>query len=135
MAKETLQERIAIRWQRAAKANEFIAVIASCGARHFSYIGRPSSFEIDQRGLVWFRDSYSMRCICTHRTHGRWKGFTNGGTMRALVIHLRDYIMTGEPQPLNLGPWPDWLCGGDLWDYGKDMDGVRLTALRLGLTK
>ena len=32
-----------------------------------------------------------------------------------------------------LGPWPQWMCEGDLWGYGDDMQTVRAKALELGI--
>jgi len=90
-----------------------------------------SHFEII-RGHVYLRDEYRGKLIYTHYA-GDWRGFTNGGTMRNLIIHLRDYIRTGAPQKMNLGPWPEWICDGDLWGYGDDMQTVRQAAARLGI--
>lgn len=53
--------------------------------------------------------------------------------MRALIEQLRNYIQTGNPQKLSLGPWPKWICDGDLWGYGEDMQQVRDAATRLGI--
>jgi hypothetical protein len=33
------------------------------------------------------------------------------------------------------GPWPEWICGGDLWGYGAEMDVVRRAAQRLALVR
>lgn len=118
--------------KRAEIVNEFLCVIASCGRRFFAHGDRVSRMEVDSRGRVWWIDSYSGRRVYTHY-RGEWRGFTNGGTLHCLVERLRDYIRTGEPQRLNLGPWPDYLCGGDLWGYGEAMGTVRNTAKCLGL--
>jgi hypothetical protein len=117
---------------RADTANEFLAVIASCGRRFFRHDDAVYAFSVDERARVWFTDSYSKRRIYTHYPH-EWRGFTNGGTMRGLVERLRDYIMTGAPQRLNLGPWPKHYCDRDLWGYGDDMQRVRDAAARLGI--
>jgi hypothetical protein len=107
---------------RLEKANQLLKVIASCGRRFFAHQGRVSRFELDTGGRVWFVDAYNEARIYTHRTNGRWRGFSEGGTLRSLVIALRDYIQTGEPIPSGyLGPWPDWYCAGDPWGYGESM--------------
>lgn len=113
--------------QRAEQANRFIEAIAGCGRKFFAHKGRVSRFEIDERGRVWFVDAYRPARIYTHYD-GRWDGFSEGGTLRSLVLTLRDFIRTGEAPKLNLGPWPAELCGGDLWGYGGDMDSVREAA-------
>ena len=115
---------------RAQKANEFLREIAGCGRRFFHHAGRISAFEADYGGRVWFEDAYSQKRIYTHYRY-KWRGFTNGGTLRALVERLRDYISTGHSPNLNLGPWPEHLCDGDLWGYGDDMQRVRAAAQRL----
>lgn len=40
--------------------------------------------------------------------------------MKDIVLALRDYIATGERPSLGLGPWPAYLCEGDLWGYGAE---------------
>jgi hypothetical protein len=112
---------------RAALANAFIEAIASCGRKFFFHNGRASRFEVDARGRVWFIDAYSEHRIYTHYGY-RWRGFSEGGTLRSLVEKLRDFIRTGDLRELHLGPWPKWICDGDLWGYGEDMAKVREAA-------
>ena len=65
-----------------------------------------------------------------------WRGFSEGGTLRQLVERLSEFIMWDRPIPAHiLGPWPDWVCGGDPWGYGDDMDAVRAVARALGLVE
>jgi hypothetical protein len=119
---------------RKHEANRLLRVIARTGRNFFRHGDDVSYMEIDKRGRVWFVDSYSKRRVYTHYS-GEWKGFTNGGTLRSLVIRLRDYIKRGTPVPaLVFGPWPEWYCGGDLWGYGDDMGAVRSEAARLGIS-
>jgi hypothetical protein len=121
------------RQERCEVANRMLAAIASCGRRFFHHDGNLSRFEVDGRGRVWFLDGYSNRRVYTHY-RGKWRGFTNGGTLRALCEALSDFIMTGRAiSPWHFGPFPDWSCGGDLWGYGADMAAVREAALRLGV--
>jgi hypothetical protein len=116
--------------ERASLANSFIDAIASCGRKFFFHNGRISRFEVDARGRVWFIDAYNERRIYTHYKY-RWRGFSEGGTLRSLVEKLRDFIRTGEQPQLHLGPWPKWICDGDLWGYGEDMAKVRDAATPL----
>lgn len=120
--------------ERAAKANEFLEAVAACGRRFFHHEGRVSRFEVDPRGRVWFIDKYTQKRIYTHFEHGRWSRFSEGGTLKTLVLQLRDFIRTGTPPSTSLlGPWPPSYCNGDLWGYGEDMKLVREAAARLGV--
>lgn len=123
---------VATKKERAEQASRFLTAIASCGRKFFAHNGRVSRFEVDDRGRIWFVDSYRERRIYTHY-EGHWRGFSEGGTLRSLVCMLRDYIRTGEQQRIHLGPWPDWICNGDLWGYGADMAIVRTAAEACGV--
>ena len=123
------------REQRCLVANEFIRVIARHGRQFFRHpvIRNPQTvddyrvawFQLDGRGRLWFHDAFSEKRIYTHR-EGRWRGFTNGGTLLGLVKLLRDYILGRHELPMGaLGPWPKDVCGGDLWGYGDSMNDVR----------
>lgn len=116
--------------ERVKAVNKFLSVIGNCGRKFFFHKGKVSCFKVDPRGRVWFVDSATQRRIYTHPTGfgNRWRGFSEGGTLRTLVEKLSYYIRTGEAQRLNLGPWPEWVCGGDLWGYGSDMELVRQAA-------
>ena len=124
---------------RAADCNQLLTVIGDCGRRFF-YRGpgvnqpeRRASFEI-RHGRVYFIDEYSGRAIYTHYC-GPWRGFSHGGKLRSLVDSLRCHIMDGrQVSPGHFGPWPQTLCGGDLWGYGADMEKVRAAAIALGIT-
>ena len=123
--------------ERATIVNAMICVIGSRGRRFFysKTKDRFAIIEVDSRGRVFWHDDYTGSRIYTHRNH-RWDGFSHGGTLRNLVEHFRDYIMTGKPLKHGFGPWPDTFCDGDLWGYGKDaMQHVRLEAVRLGILK
>jgi hypothetical protein len=119
--------------ERVAQVDQFLEVVASCGRKFFAHNGRVSRFEVDMRGRVWFVDAYRPARIYLQCRWGRWRGFSEGGTLRNLVLKLCDYIRTGEQQQLGLGPWPEWLCGGDLWGYGEAMAQVRAAARAYGL--
>lgn len=121
--------------ERADKANQLIKVIASFGRTFFNHNGLVSKFVIDHHGHIWFVDAYSKKQIYTHYTQGRWHGFSEGGTLRDVVIRLRDFIRTGEHAANVFGPWPQWYSGGDPWGYGADMQKVHSTAVGLGIIK
>jgi hypothetical protein len=120
---------------RVAIANQAIEIIASHGRKFFSLAaeGRPveqnriSRFELQAQGRLWFIDKWTQKAIYTAYRRGKWRGFSEGGTLRALICEIADWI-TGKREafPLNcFGPWPEYICGGDLWGYGKDMQIVR----------
>lgn len=119
--------------ERLEKVNELIKTIASTGHKFFSHKGRISQMEIDRRGRVWFIDCNHNDRIYTHYK-GIWRGFSEGGTLEALVIAFRNFITKGTKLPkAHLGPHPLWYSEGDPWDYGSDMEIVRAKAAELGL--
>lgn len=119
--------------ERLEAANEMLRDVASCGRKFFAYQDRVSRFELDGCSRIWFIDKYTQKRIYV-QYKGRWKGFSDGGTLRALVERLRNFITQGDRLPSGIfGPWPEWVCGGDLWGYGKDMPTVRESAQRLGI--
>lgn len=119
--------------ERLAACNGLLSVIADCGRRFFRHEDAVAQLELDRRGRVFFHDAYTRKRIYTHY-RGRWRGFSNGGTLKNLVEAMRDYIVKGRPIPACVfGPWPYHVCGGDLWGYGDDMDHVRHAAMLLGV--
>jgi len=125
-----------LRRNRAAKANEMIEVIASCGRKFFKNSkGDLGHFDVTDNGRVWYVDQYRGNRIYMHRRSFDyyWRGFSGGGTLKRLVESLANYVKRGEPvNGYHFGPWHKSICGGDLWAYGEDMDTVREAAKRLG---
>ena len=116
-------------------ANQAIEIIASHGRKFFSLHAdgrtegpeRVSRFELRDGGRLWFIDKYTQKAIYVAYRRGRWSGFSEGGTLRDLVCAMADWI-TGKRKDFPskaFGPWPDYVCGGDLWGYGPDMAKVR----------
>jgi hypothetical protein len=126
--------------ERTDKANELIRVIAGCGRKFFLYklpggTDIISKMILAETGHIYFMDAHTLKDIYTHYTR-RWRGFSEGGTLRDVIIGFRDYIRTGQPLTFNaFGPWPDWYSGGDPWGYGADMKIVHDAAVRLGIIK
>lgn len=128
----TRKAHIANGWgERLETANEIVRVIASHG-RHFlsensdrrEPIESPfiSCFLVDVNREVWFVDRYSRKHILVR--HQEWPGWSDGGTLRGIVVHLAAHIATGAP--INAGYFgisPDWMP--DHWGYGDDMAKVR----------
>lgn len=123
-----------IREERLEAVNDFIHVMGSHGRKFFCHEGVVSWLEQDERGRIWFVDSWRGTRVYTHR-EGRWGGFHDGGTMQALVKALKRYVMDGRLLARQALWWPDWYCATDLWGYGEAMNTVRETAERLGLVE
>lgn len=131
-------QRWAARTARARRASALLEVIAACGRRFFHRDGRVARFEVDDRGRVWLRLEWPRdRMFFLHRPEGRrWNQWPHGGTLKRLVIALRDYITSGEPIGGHFGPWPSFVSGGDLWGYGDEaMAEVRAAARALGILR
>lgn len=118
--------------QRLANVNEFIEIIASMGRRFFNYspsdgVERCAWMYLDSHGHVYFVDDYSGKHIYTHYS-GRWKGFTNGGTLKSLVELFRDHIKRDDK--LN-SRYFEPRCP---WGYPEDcFPKLRSAAIRLGI--
>ncbi len=134
MSRHESQKVLALKRERAEHANALLMVVASHGRRFFrdERDGTITRFEVGARGEVWLHDKYTKRRIYTQYEQGRWRGFSEGGTLRDLCRALRDYIRHGKPiAPGWFGPWPDYVCGGDLWGYGEDMETIRREVAKL----
>ncbi|MGI0120112.1 hypothetical protein [Zooshikella sp. RANM57] len=122
--------------ERLEAVNELIKVIATCGRRFFSETSDNKPFisymEIDERGRIWFIDSWTKKPVYTHY-HGEWRHFSNGGTLRRLVESFKNHIIKGTQ--LNAGYFEpvinDYLT--DIWGYGEDILIVKEAAIRLGI--
>lgn len=126
------------RQQRVEVANAMINIIAINGRQFFRYKDRVGCFGLDCRGHLFYRDAYSQRDIFIKKgwRSRRGNGFTEGGTMKGIIGALAKYIRKGQTlHPRCFGPWPDWICDGDLWGYGEDMEKVRLAARMLGIVE
>lgn len=121
--------------ERAKKANDLIQVIANCGREFFKHKGLVSKIVIDRHGHIYFVDAGTKTQIYTHYTR-RWRGFSEGGTLRDVVLRLCYFISTGNQTGNNtFGPWPSWYSDGDPWGYGDDMQNVHNAAVALGIIK
>lgn len=124
-----------LREKRLETVNEFLCVMGSHGRKFFCHEGVMSWLEQDDRGRIWFVDSWRGDMTYTH-TKGRWRRFHHGGTLKTLVEALRGYVMTGRKLSSRALWWPDWYCAGDLWGYGEEeMHPVRVKAIELGLVR
>ncbi|MDW9481782.1 hypothetical protein GOB57_24340 [Sinorhizobium meliloti] len=115
MTKQTRAERV-------VHANSLIEEVAKRGRGFFHHkaSGRTASFEVTTGGRLRFRDEYTQKLIDTSWP-GRWQHFSGGGTLQRLVSDLTKYVAQGERiPPGHFGPFPEFLCGGDVWGYGLE---------------
>lgn len=112
--------------ERVKHANAVLRAMDTHGRRFFYNKKNDQYAEIviDPRGRLRLVDDYTGRAVLIVKG-GKWRGFSHGGTCRAIVEDLGRYIRTGKPTRNHFGPWPDWICGGDLWGYGGGAAAVR----------
>ncbi|BBK30271.1 hypothetical protein STHU_09050 [Allostella humosa] len=115
------------RTERAAHANAVIEEIAKVGRRFFwsEEHQRVSRFDFDTGGRLILVDRETGRNVHVTQREG-WHNFSEGGTLRAVVEALAGYIREGvQINPRYFGPWPAYICDGDLWGYGEAMAPLR----------
>ncbi len=117
---------------RLEQVNAFLIEVASCGRHFFRHLWRVARLERTD-GRIYFLDDYTQARVIIKSGPRRWKGFSHGGTMRGLILCLKDYVLTGRSLGGVLGPAPAWCSEGDPWGYGDDMVRVRAKAASLGL--
>lgn len=108
--------------QRCEQVNQVIKIIGDHGRRFFFSESkqRYARLEVDRRGKVWLIDDYTGMWVFTHPTTwgGRWKGFSHGGTLKALAERFRDYICEGKQMPIGwLGP--ERFDDSNIWGYDE----------------
>lgn len=118
--------RVTTKAERIEHANAILLSMSRHGRRFFysDAYDRVARFELDAQDRVRIRDEQSDRSVLITKG-GPWRGFNNGGTLRAMVEDLAKYIRTGEKIRNHFGPWPEWICGGDPWGYGEAAADVR----------
>lgn len=112
---------------RLEEANRLIELISSHGRRFFynQKFNRIARLELIQNGQIRFRDDYTDQLVNIY-SQCQWRHFSHGGTLRELIIALRDYIRFGAAEdkdhriPIGLlSPRPTW-SHGDIWGYGDE---------------
>jgi len=119
--------------ERLEDANYAILQISMLGRRFFynEKGNRVARFELSIDGKLWFVDDYTGKRVYTAYRGGRWRNFSHGGTMRAIIEALAEYIRTGARiSSRHFGPWPEYYCEGDLWGYGKEAMAMLRNILR-----
>lgn len=125
------------RQQRLVAANEFLKVIASCGRRFFADTGSGHDGYVslnERRTIVWFHDSYTDAKINVSR-EGHWNGFSNGGTLQAVLKSIGKFVLTGST--MRYSYFQPIMPNGfeNPWGYDDDILLVRDAGVRLGLLK
>ncbi len=108
--------------ERIQRVNAAVIEIGNRGRRFFYYNkeDRYAQMMMTPSGHLKWRDEYSDDLVHIVKS-GPWHGFSNGGTLRSLVEAFAHYVRTGEPVgSWRFGPWGEYMCDGDLWDYGKE---------------
>lgn len=93
------------RRQRLEVGNRNLRTIGNHGRQFFSNHSddawpedpkRYAEFFFAPSGRLKYRDRGRLAKEVDIAHHGRWAGFTDGGTLRRVVEHLRDYIIHGR---------------------------------------
>lgn len=115
-------------------ANRIITIISEHGRRFYSThaenrnLDQPkvvSRFELAGNGKLWLVDKYTKRRVYV-AYEGRWRGFSEGGTLRSIVAHLRDWIVFSDPIPPALwGVCKDGAIRETHWGYDEEMEPCR----------
>ena len=87
---------------RLQHANDLIKIIGSHGRRFFYNKERDVFARLELRnGRLWWIDDYRGAEVYILNTGFRrhWRGFSHGGTLRALVEDIREYITKGTRIP------------------------------------
>jgi hypothetical protein len=117
---------------RCLYANKLIEVISSYG-RCFFYSSKHdrTAQMIYDGGTVSLIDEKSGRQVIL-RNNGDWSGFGHGGTLRDLVMRMRDYVMRGGRIDMDFIGLQRTFGKGNIWGYPHDqMEKCREAARRL----
>ena len=114
-------------WQ----VNQLIEFISQRGRNFFR--SNALGEIIIQSDKYYYVDDYSLKKIYMWN-HERWAyGFSGGGTLKRLLLNLKDYIITGNP--LNFIVLPR-LGGGNVWEYPEsDVLEIEEYARKVGIRK
>lgn len=119
---------------RIEAANEFVTAIASRGRRFFEYQHSDETivakFERRSNGSLWLLNEWKREFMYVSRRNndGTYKGFHHGGTLRALVTALVDWIRDGHPKI-----WPGCFCAKH-WAYPEhEMREIIVIGQKLGI--
>ncbi|OQO68412.1 hypothetical protein BH747_12085 [Enterococcus villorum] len=129
------------REERCKFANELIEIIASCGREFLNYKNRInyegkqgiiSHFKL-KNGRVYFVDGYVQKDIYAYGYRYFRRKFSEGGTVKALILDLAEYIRTGKSANATHG-YGGGYC--QHWGYPEeDMKIIQNKAVEIGFSK
>lgn len=133
-----------IKEYRMKQANDLIMLIANRGRRFFDYtsVKRPGNISvlgsvskfIIKNNRVYFKDGYNQKEMFAYNQH-YLKYLTNGGTMKALVLDLSEFIRTGKPTNGNNG-YGGVYAPPSHWGYPEEeMEEIRAFAEKIGFAE
>jgi hypothetical protein len=79
---------------RCEYANRLIEVISSYGSGYFYSRKHDTVARLSFNRRVYLHDACGV--VIEAKAAGKWKGFSYGGTLRNLVLQMRNYVMRGE---------------------------------------
>lgn len=89
--------------ERLETINKLIRFISEHGRRFFYSNTTVNMSNVDsvafmklKNGRIYFVDDYTRREIAVINNYHKWKGFSSGGTLRALILDFAEFIRTGK---------------------------------------
>ncbi|KNE22462.1 hypothetical protein [Virgibacillus pantothenticus] len=89
--------------ERLETINKLIRFISEHGRRFFYSKSTANLENVNsvafmklKNGRIYFVDSYTRREIAVINNYRDWKGFSSGGTLRALILDFAEFIRTGK---------------------------------------
>lgn len=120
--------------KRLEVANKLICKIASCGRNFFYYDGDETTAKfLLKNNRIYYMDEYTKAEMLTYNYRQLGRNFNQGGTMKALVMDISEWIRTGEYTNGENG-YGGLFCPH--WGYPeKDMKEIQDYARKLGYLK
>lgn len=81
--------------QRLEIINNLIKFISERGRKFFNTDNNLAYMKL-KNGRIYFVDDYTKNEIAVINNYRDWKGFSHGGTLRALVLDFSEFIRTGK---------------------------------------
>lgn len=103
---------------RCEYANRLIEVISSYGRCFFYSRKNDRVARLSFEQCVVLHDESGTMIVA--KAIGKWRGFSHGGTLRDLVLQMRNYVIRGERiDPAYIGI-DCQIGGGNIWGYPPD---------------
>lgn len=120
------------KFRRLDAANELVRVISAHGRRFFfsQSKDRVGHFHFNNRLRLFWVDEYTGKAILLPNEYGKWGGFSHGGTLRAFIQALGDYVRKGHKIDHGyLKPRPRHV-----WGYlPADLEPIHAAGVTLGI--